>query len=145
MESVNAELAIARQLPACCIRPWRRPAMAQASTDRTTPAGNLDARDDRSTAHEPYQRSRASRPSQGSDTLDRHRHRQLQIDGWRQDVRAVRGAPGGDDNQNIWWINRNNTDIMLLVVDQGAVVTLDTAVRRGAPGSPSRPPRCSTS
>jgi photosystem II stability/assembly factor-like uncharacterized protein len=35
-----------------------------------------------------------------------------------------KGAPGGDDNQNIWW-NPNNPDIMLLVVDQGAVVTLN--------------------
>ena len=35
-----------------------------------------------------------------------------------------KGAPGGDDNQNIWW-NPANPDIMLLVVDQGAVVTLN--------------------
>jgi photosystem II stability/assembly factor-like uncharacterized protein len=35
-----------------------------------------------------------------------------------------KGAPGGDDNQNIWW-NPDNPDIMLLVVDQGAVVTLN--------------------
>src|SRR5678815_5119731 len=35
-----------------------------------------------------------------------------------------KGAPGGDDNQNIWW-NPNNPNIMLLVVDQGAVVTLN--------------------
>ena len=35
-----------------------------------------------------------------------------------------RGAPGGDDNQNIWW-NPDNPDIMLLVIDQGAVVTLN--------------------
>ena len=35
-----------------------------------------------------------------------------------------KGAPGGDDYQNIWW-NPNNPDIMLLVVDQGAVVTLN--------------------
>src|SRR5215471_2050056 len=35
-----------------------------------------------------------------------------------------KGAPGGDDNQNIWW-NPENPDIMLLVVDQGAVVTLN--------------------
>ena len=35
-----------------------------------------------------------------------------------------KGAPGGDDNQNIWW-NPNNPDIMLLVADQGAVVTLN--------------------
>lgn len=35
-----------------------------------------------------------------------------------------KGAPGGDDNQNIWW-NPNDPDVMLLVVDQGAVVTLN--------------------
>ncbi|MGV3710194.1 MAG: WD40/YVTN/BNR-like repeat-containing protein [Gemmatimonas sp.] len=35
-----------------------------------------------------------------------------------------KGAPGGDDNQNIWW-NPDNPDIMLLVIDQGAVVTLN--------------------
>jgi photosystem II stability/assembly factor-like uncharacterized protein len=35
-----------------------------------------------------------------------------------------KGAPGGDDNQNIWW-NPDTPDIMLLVVDQGAVVTLN--------------------
>ncbi len=35
-----------------------------------------------------------------------------------------KGAPGGDDNQNIWW-NPIDPDIMLLVVDQGAVVTLN--------------------
>ena len=35
-----------------------------------------------------------------------------------------KGAPGGDDYQNIW-INPNNPDIMLLVVDQGAVVTVN--------------------
>ena len=35
-----------------------------------------------------------------------------------------KGAPGGDDNQNIW-SNPNNPDIMLLVADQGAVVTLN--------------------
>jgi photosystem II stability/assembly factor-like uncharacterized protein len=35
-----------------------------------------------------------------------------------------KGAPGGDDNQNIWW-NPTDPNIMLLVVDQGAVVTLN--------------------
>jgi photosystem II stability/assembly factor-like uncharacterized protein len=35
-----------------------------------------------------------------------------------------KGAPGGDDNQNIWW-NPTDPDIMLLVADQGAVVTLN--------------------
>ena len=35
-----------------------------------------------------------------------------------------KGAPGGDDNQNLWW-NPNDPNIMLLVVDQGAVVTLN--------------------
>jgi photosystem II stability/assembly factor-like uncharacterized protein len=35
-----------------------------------------------------------------------------------------KGAPGGDDYQNIWW-NPISPDIMLLVADQGAVVTLN--------------------
>jgi photosystem II stability/assembly factor-like uncharacterized protein len=38
-------------------------------------------------------------------------------DGWR-------GAPGGDDYQNLW-INPNNTDIILLGSDQGAIVTVN--------------------
>jgi photosystem II stability/assembly factor-like uncharacterized protein len=38
-------------------------------------------------------------------------------DGWR-------GAPGGDDYQNIW-INPNNSDIILLGADQGAIVTVN--------------------
>ncbi|HZU29340.1 MAG TPA: glycoside hydrolase, partial [Bryobacteraceae bacterium] len=35
-----------------------------------------------------------------------------------------RGAPGGDDYQNIW-INPDNPDIILLVSDQGALVTVN--------------------
>ena len=35
-----------------------------------------------------------------------------------------KGAPGGDDNQNLWW-NPNDPNIMLLVIDQGAVITLN--------------------
>jgi photosystem II stability/assembly factor-like uncharacterized protein len=37
---------------------------------------------------------------------------------------GFRGAPGGDDYQNLW-INPNNPDIILLVSDQGALVTVD--------------------
>jgi photosystem II stability/assembly factor-like uncharacterized protein len=37
---------------------------------------------------------------------------------------GIRGAPGGDDYQNIW-INPNNPDIILLVSDQGAIVSVD--------------------
>ena len=44
-------------------------------------------------------------------------------DGGRTFV-PFKGAPGGDDNQNIWW-NPDTPDIMLLVADQGAVVTLN--------------------
>ena len=40
---------------------------------------------------------------------------------------SFRGAPGGDDYQNLW-INPNNGDIILIVSDQGAIVT----VNRGA-------------
>jgi len=37
---------------------------------------------------------------------------------------GIRGAPGGDDYQNIW-INPNNPDIMLNVSDQGAIITVN--------------------
>ena len=37
---------------------------------------------------------------------------------------AHRGAPGGDDYQR-YWINPNNSDIILLVADQGAVITVN--------------------
>lgn len=37
---------------------------------------------------------------------------------------SLRGAPGGDDYQNIW-INPLNPQIILLVSDQGAIVTLN--------------------
>jgi photosystem II stability/assembly factor-like uncharacterized protein len=37
---------------------------------------------------------------------------------------GIRGAPGGDDYQNIW-INPNNPDIMLIPSDQGAIVTVN--------------------
>ena len=35
---------------------------------------------------------------------------------------AVRGAPGGDDYQKIW-VNPNDTNILLVVADQGAIVS----------------------
>ncbi|MGH9774470.1 MAG: WD40/YVTN/BNR-like repeat-containing protein, partial [Candidatus Acidiferrales bacterium] len=37
---------------------------------------------------------------------------------------GFRGAPGGDDYQNIW-INPNDPDIILLASDQGAIVTVN--------------------
>ncbi|MGD0782127.1 MAG: glycoside hydrolase, partial [Candidatus Aminicenantales bacterium] len=37
---------------------------------------------------------------------------------------GLRGAPGGDDYQNLW-INPNNPDVILLVADQGALVTVN--------------------
>ncbi len=37
---------------------------------------------------------------------------------------TIRGAPGGDDYQNIW-INPNDPDIMLMASDQGAIVTVN--------------------
>jgi photosystem II stability/assembly factor-like uncharacterized protein len=37
---------------------------------------------------------------------------------------SLRGAPGGDDYQNLW-INPENPNIILLVADQGAVVTVN--------------------
>jgi photosystem II stability/assembly factor-like uncharacterized protein len=40
---------------------------------------------------------------------------------------GFRGAPGGDDYQNIW-INPNNPNIILLVSDQGAIVSVNDGV-----------------
>ena len=37
---------------------------------------------------------------------------------------GFRGAPGGDDYQNIW-INPNNGNVILIVSDQGAIVTVN--------------------
>lgn len=37
---------------------------------------------------------------------------------------AHRGAPGGDDYQR-YWINPNNPDVMLLVADQGAIISVN--------------------
>jgi photosystem II stability/assembly factor-like uncharacterized protein len=37
---------------------------------------------------------------------------------------GFRGAPGGDDYQNLW-INPNNGDVILLVSDQGAIITVN--------------------
>jgi photosystem II stability/assembly factor-like uncharacterized protein len=37
---------------------------------------------------------------------------------------AFRGAPGGDDYQNVW-INPNNPDIVMLGSDQGAIITVN--------------------
>jgi photosystem II stability/assembly factor-like uncharacterized protein len=40
---------------------------------------------------------------------------------------AVRGAPGGDDYQKMW-INPNNPDILLVVADQGGVISANRGV-----------------
>ena len=45
------------------------------------------------------------------------------IDGGRTWV-GFRGAPGGDDYQNLW-INPNNGNIILIVSDQGAIITVN--------------------
>ena len=37
---------------------------------------------------------------------------------------ALRGAPGGDDYQNMW-INPNDPNVILLVSDQGAIITVN--------------------
>ena len=37
---------------------------------------------------------------------------------------GIRGAPGGDDYQSIW-INPNNPQVLLIVSDQGAIVTVN--------------------
>jgi photosystem II stability/assembly factor-like uncharacterized protein len=46
------------------------------------------------------------------------------IDGGKTWI-AFRGAPGGDDYQNIW-INPNNPGIILITSDQGAIVTVNS-------------------
>src|SRR4051812_1329203 len=38
--------------------------------------------------------------------------------------KSIRGAPGGDDYQNLW-INPNDPNIILLVANQGAVITVN--------------------
>jgi photosystem II stability/assembly factor-like uncharacterized protein len=38
--------------------------------------------------------------------------------------KGLRGAPGGDDYQNVW-VNPNNTAIILLGSDQGAIITVN--------------------
>jgi hypothetical protein len=50
---------------------------------------------------------------------------------------AFRGAPGGDDYQNIW-INPNNTDIILLGSDRGAIVSVNGG-NSGVRDTTSRP------
>ena len=45
------------------------------------------------------------------------------VDGGKE-WQPIRGAPGGDDYQNLW-INPNNADIVALASDQGAVITLN--------------------
>ncbi|MDQ6842984.1 MAG: glycoside hydrolase, partial [Bacteroidota bacterium] len=45
------------------------------------------------------------------------------IDGGRS-WKGIRGAPGGDDYQNIW-INPLNTRVMLVTGDQGAIITVN--------------------
>jgi photosystem II stability/assembly factor-like uncharacterized protein len=45
------------------------------------------------------------------------------VDGGRN-WQPIRGAPGGDDYQNLW-INPTNPDVVALVADQGAVITLN--------------------
>ncbi|HKH98387.1 MAG TPA: hypothetical protein VJ999_04705 [Candidatus Sulfotelmatobacter sp.] len=44
---------------------------------------------------------------------------------------GFRGAPGGDDYQNLW-INPNNGNIILLVSDQGAIVTVNGGATWGS-------------
>ena len=45
------------------------------------------------------------------------------VDGGRT-FNALRGAPGGDDYHR-FWINPDNSDIILLIADQGAVITVN--------------------
>src|SRR5437764_4852810 len=45
------------------------------------------------------------------------------IDGGKTWI-AFRGAPGGDDYQNVW-VNPNNGDVIILGSDQGAIITVN--------------------
>ena len=57
---------------------------------------------------------------------------------------GFRGAPGGDDYQNLW-INPNDPNIILLVSDQGALVTVNGGASPGVPGTTNPPRRSITS
>ena len=153
----NPESAVrdGRPAPAAAARRPRRRgggAAASASTNRPTAAttGSWPCAGGR-TRHTPDRvRSGASAAAicRRSPSIRRTRRRLQLLDGvWRTEDGgvtwwAVRGAPGGDDYQGIW-VNPNNTDILLVVADQGAVISA-TAARAGATGTRSRPPRCIT-
>ncbi len=55
---------------------------------------------------------------------------------------TLRGAPGGDDYQNMW-VNPKNPQILALVSDQGAVISVNGG-RAGAPGTTSPRRSCIT-
>ena len=86
---------------------------------------DVDAQHDRHASDQPHQRSRCRTciPKDPDTLIVTDIVSYKSTDGGKTFV-PFKGAPGGDDNQNIWW-NPNNPNIMLLVVDQGAVVTLN--------------------
>ncbi len=54
---------------------------------------------------------------------------------------GLRGAPGGDDYQNVY-INPNNTDIIALASDQGVIISQNAGEDAGRNGITSQPRRC---
>jgi len=53
--------------------------------------------------------------------IHRNQHGHLEINRRGKTWSGFRGAPGGDDYQNLW-INPNNPQIVILASDQGAIV-----------------------
>ena len=122
---INAELAIApSQSAARSTRP-SRPAATGTGIYRSDDAGETWARS--TTDTRPTSRINEAVPHVHPNDPDTLIVTDVvsfkSTDGGKTFV-PFKGAPGGDDNQNIWW-NPNDPDIMLLVVDQGAVVTLN--------------------
>ncbi len=64
--------------------------------------------------------------SRQSGSRLRHQHRDLYDYGCRQNLRPVKGAPGGDDYHQLW-INPKDGNRMVLSSDQGTVVSVDGA------------------
>ncbi len=57
-------------------------------------------------------------------TVYRCEHGDVEVDRRGKSWMGLRGAPGGDDYQNVW-INPNNTDIIALASDQGVIISLN--------------------
>jgi photosystem II stability/assembly factor-like uncharacterized protein len=121
VEATDAGLPAASSTPSSASRQQPAPLFAtvEAAANgtgiyRSDDAGETWARSTTDTRRPAASTKRCRTCIRRIPTPHRHRHRQLQVDRRRPHVRAVQGAPGGDDNQNIWW-NPNDPNIMLLV------------------------------